>query len=187
MEPTAALHRAIDQITEIVVAIPPDRYDRSTPCEDFDVEALLNHTVASMQGLAEAAQGRTWDMGSYGRDNLGDDPAGALRAAGDSLREATTGDDVLERPWAMPSGDSPGAQAIAIGIMEVSQHAWDLAKATGQDVDFDDEVWEHALELAKQNLPPDDQRPAAAFGPSVPVAEDAPAADRLAAFMGRTP
>ena len=188
MEPTVALHRALDQTTGIVDRITDDQLDRPTPCEDFDVTALLNHTVASMQGLANAASGEPWDMATYGQDLLGGDPVGTFRAAASSLREATAGDDVLDRPWNMPFGESPGSQAINIAIMEVVQHGWDLARATDQrDVPFDDELSETALELARKNLPPDDQRPAAAFGPSVPAADDAPAHDRLAAFMGRTP
>jgi uncharacterized protein (TIGR03086 family) len=187
MEPTVALHRALDQLSAVVDATTADQYGLPTPCEDFDVKTLLNHTVASVRGLADAAAGTTWDMSMYGRDLLGDDPAGSFATAASALREATTGEDVLDRAWAMPSGESPGAQAIAIGILEVTQHAWDLARATGQDVAFDRELSEHALELAQQNLPPDDQRPPAAFGPSVPVDDAAPAHDRLAAFMGRTP
>ena len=49
---------------------------------DFDLRALLNHTVASLDGLADAATGSTWDLTAYGRDVLGDDPRGTfLRAA----------------------------------------------------------------------------------------------------------
>ena len=188
MEPTTALHRAIDQTSTIVAAIGDDQYGRPTPCDEFDVRALLNHTVASVQGLADAASGTTWDMTAYGRDVLGDDPKQAFADAADHLRQAAPqGGDTLERNWNMPFGETPGATAIAIAIMEVTQHGWDLAKATGQPPDFDDELAETALELARQNMPPDDQRPAQTFGPPVPVADDAPAPDRLAAFMGRTP
>jgi uncharacterized protein (TIGR03086 family) len=187
MEPTEALHRALTEITRISDGIVRDDLAHSTPCEDFDVKALLNHTVASMQGLAEAASGRPWDMSAYGRDVLDDDPKEAVRSAAAALRDATSAADILERPWAMPGGDRPGAQAIAIGIMEVAQHGWDLARATGQQPALDPAVSELALELARQNLPPDDERPPAAFARSVPVGDDAPAHDRLAAFMGRQP
>ena len=188
MEPTTALHRALDQTSTIVAAISDDQYGQSTPCDEFDVKALLNHFVASVQGLADAASGTTWDMGAYGRDVLGDDPKQTFADAADRLRQAAPQDPgTLERNWNMPFGETPGAQAIAIAIMEITQHGWDLAKATGQQPDFDDELAEATLELARQNMPPDDQRPEGTFGPPVPVADDAPATDRLAAFMGRTP
>ena len=189
MEPTEALHRAIDQAQRIVANIEPSQLGDPTPCTDFDVKGLLNHLVASVQGLADAASGQKWDLGAYGRDVLGDDPSGAFDTAADRLRAAVPGPSALEQEWAMPFGDSPGAQSIGIGIMEVAQHGWDLAKATGQDdpANFDDELSVTALELAQQNMPPDDQRPEGQFGPSVPVPEDAPPHDRLAGFMGRTP
>ena len=187
MEPDQALHRALDQIERIAGAIGTDQLDRSTPCTDFDVRALLNHTAVSMQGLADAASGRAWDMAAYGADVLGADPIGSFRTAAGALRDATSADDVLDRNWNMPFGETPGRQAIAIAIMEVAQHAWDLAGGTAQDVDFDQELAEQALELARANMPPDDQRPEGTFGPPVPVADDAPAADRLAGFMGRMP
>jgi uncharacterized protein (TIGR03086 family) len=187
MEPTDALRRALDQSERIVESIDPTQLDRPTPCTEFDVKALLNHTVASVQGLANAASGETWDMATYGHDLLGDDPVGAFKAAAAALRSATSGDDTLTREWAMPFGPTPGERAIAIGIMEVTQHGWDLAKATAPAPAFDEDLAAAALEVAKANMPPDDQRPAETFGPSVPVADDAPASDRLAAFLGRTP
>ena len=87
----------------------------------------------------------------------------------------------------MPSGEMPGEQAIAIPIIEVAQHGWDLARATKQPMSLDDAMAEEVLGIAKEYMPPDDQRPAEMFGPSVPVSKDAPPADRLAAFLGRTP
>ena len=188
MEPTTALHRAIDQTSTIVAAIDPDQFGRSTPCDDFDVKSLLNHTVASVQGLANAASGTPWDLAAYGRDVLGDDAKQSFATEAERLRDATPEDgDTLERNWNMPFGETPGAQAIAIGIMEITQHGWDLARATGQQPDFDDELSETALELARKNMPPDDKRTPDSFGPSVEIADDAPAHDRLAAFLGRRP
>ena len=187
MEPTTALHRALEQTSAVVANIDDGQLGLPTPCADFDVRALLNHTVASIGGLANAANGETWDMATYGRDLLGDDARGTFQRAVERLREATSGADTLERRWEMPFGQSPGSQAIAIAILEVTQHGWDLARATGQSPTFDDELSEAALELARQNLPPDDQRPPQAFGPSVPIDDGAPAHDRLAAFLGRTP
>ncbi len=187
MDNLDALHRGLDQMERIVRAISPTQYDRPTPCTDFDIRALLNHTVASLAGLASAATGETWDMTAYERDVLGDDPGSAFAEGVSALRRATVDGGSLERDWAMPFGPTPGEQAIAIGIIEVTQHGWDLAEAAGQDGPFDEELAEAALVLAHANMPPDDDRPAGTFGHSVPVPDDAPARDRLAGFLGRTP
>jgi uncharacterized protein (TIGR03086 family) len=186
MEAHETLHRAIDQAARLVDDLGDDDLAKPTPCDQFDVKALLNHLVASTDGLANAATGQTWNMATYGQDLVGDDPKGAFARAATRLRDATATSDTLERTWKMPFGESPGSRAIPIGIIELAQHAWDLGKATGR-TDLDEELGATALELAQQNMPPDDQRSPETFGKSVPVADDAPAPDRLAGFLGRQP
>jgi uncharacterized protein (TIGR03086 family) len=190
MDAHETLHQAIAQAERIADRIGDDDLARPTPCADFDVRALLNHLVASTEGLADAASGEQWDTSTYGQDLVGDDPKGAFRRATTKLRDATADPSALERTWAMPFGPSPGAQGAGIGIMELAQHAWDLAKATGQADDpgaFDDDVSRMALDLGRKFMPPDDQRPAEAFGPTVDVPDDAPLHDQLAGFLGRQP
>jgi uncharacterized protein (TIGR03086 family) len=89
MERTGALHRALDQTEAIVDATTPEQLSCPTPCSQFDLRDLLNHTVASVQGLADAASRRGWDMSIYTQDALGKDPYGAFNAAAAQLREAT--------------------------------------------------------------------------------------------------
>ena len=185
MESTELLHRALDHATAVVEAITPDQMSNKTPCREFDVRTLLNHTTASVQAFAGAATGDTLDMSLYGEDLIGDDPSGAFKQAADNLRAATANAAALTRPWGMPSGEMPGERAIAIPIIEVAQHGWDLARATKQPRSLDDAMAEEVLGIAKEYMPPDDQRPAEMFGPSVSISESAPPADRLAAFLGR--
>ncbi len=85
------------------------------------------------------------------------------------------------RTWKLAFGDSPGDQAMSVAVIEFHQHAWDIARATGQDVDFDPSVTAAARASAEALI--------AAFGrqgnvfkPEVPCPDDAPAEDCLAAF-----
>ena len=69
------------------------------------------------------------------------------------------------------------------------QHGWDLARATGQAANLDPDVAAKLLEFAQMAIPdtfrgPEGQAP---FGAAIDVSESAPAADRLAGFLGRTP
>ena len=186
MESTEALRRAIDQTQTIVDAITPDQMEKPTPCSDFNVKALLNHVVVSMQEFAKSASGEGFDFAAYGKDALGTDHRAAFRDAGARLRDAAAS-GAGDRDWSMGSGPLPGDRGLAMTAMEITQHGWDLARATGQEGVFDEELCETVLELARQNMPPDEQRSPQAFGTSVPIGDDAPAHDRLAAFMGRTP
>ncbi|GAC1399435.1 MAG: hypothetical protein NVSMB65_17510 [Chloroflexota bacterium] len=58
--------------------------------------------------------------------------------------------------------------------------------ATGQHPAFDPDVVQAALQFTMQTLPPV-RPPGSPFAAPVPVADDAPAIDRLVAYLGRTP
>ena len=68
---------------------------------------------------------------------------------------------------------------------DVFMHAWDLARATGQDDRLDAE---HAAELLVGMEPIDAMlRASGQYGPRVEPPPDADATDRLMAFVGRDP
>ncbi len=59
---------------------------------------------------------------------------------------------------------------VGLRFADLTVHAWDLAKATGQPTELD-------------GMP---RPPGGPVGPEVPVPAEAPTCDRLAGFMGRT-
>jgi hypothetical protein len=59
----------------------------------------------------------------------------------------------------------------------------DLAQATGQPADLPDDLAERSLAFARTQLT--EQARPGRFGPAQSVAEQAPAIERLAAFLGR--
>ena len=138
--------------------------------------------MVSTQFFAEAAEGngKTFDLKAYGEDH------GQGQGAVSALRTATKDPAVLKETLPMPWGDSPGEQIVSITLIEEVQHGWDIARASGQKPTYDKDISELALKLAPSNMPSDDKRTADTFGPSKPCADDAPAVDRLAAFLGRT-
>ena len=85
----------------------------------------------------------------------------------------------------MPFGAVPGMIAVGFATLEVAQHGWDVATASGQDADFDSEVTETALATARM-APAEQVRQAGVFGPEQECPSGAPAHDQLAAFVGRT-
>jgi len=70
--------------------------------------------------------------------------------------------------------------------VETITHGWDLAKATGQRPAFDPDVMRAATQFVRPDAP-GARPPSAAFAAPVPVADDLPELDRLAASLGRTP
>jgi uncharacterized protein (TIGR03086 family) len=70
-----------------------------------------------------------------------------------------------------------------IRLYDLLAHGWDIARATGQDPELPVDAAEAALRFARDQVV-DDARPGR-FEPPQPVAEDAPAIERLVGFLGR--
>ena len=102
------------------------------------------------------------------------------------LVKAWTAPGALGRSYAMPWGETPGVMLVGFMVIEQVTHGWDLARATGQEPSFGDELAEATLELACSY---DDEaiRVPGMFGPAVAVPSAAAAIDRLAGFLGRRP
>ena len=184
MDQIEALERAVDQTGEIVASVTPDQLSKPTPCAKWDVRALLNHTIAGVHMFDDAAQEKEFDMSRSQRDMVGTDPADSYEAGAAKLKETLRQPGVLDRTWTMPFGATPGQIAISIAAVETLQHGWDVAKATGQQFEFDPELTQAAL-AAAQLFPPDIVRQPGVFGPEADCPSAAPLEDRLAAFLGR--
>jgi uncharacterized protein (TIGR03086 family) len=190
MDSLAMINRVLDETARIVDGIEPAQLDDPTPCADWTVRDVLNHITggADMFAIA-AAEGKVPDeeLGQLmAGDNLGSDFKASFKAAAGRATTAFAADGVLDKVITLPFGEMPAGVALDIAIFDVTTHAWDLAKATGQSTALDPEVLGTALELA-QGMLSDDFRASGLFGQPVPVPDDAPLQDRLAGFTGRTP
>ena len=185
MDQIEAFERAIDQTGEIVAGVTPDQLTKPTPCADWDVRALLNHTISGVYMFDDAAQEKEFDTSRFSKDLVGTDPADSYEQGAAKLKTTVRQSGLLDRNWTMPFGATPGQIAISIATVESVIHGWDIAKATGQQPNFDAELTEVATQAA-QLFPPDIARAPGVFGPEKECAPDAPMEDRLAAFLGRT-
>ena len=84
--------------------------------------------------------------------------------------------------------EMPATVMGTVGLNEVVAHGWDLGRSTGQSFLPDENSIEGCLEfLVPMAQPGAENNRAPAFGPVVPVADDAPGLDRLVALTGRDP
>jgi len=179
------LGRALATTSRVVHHTHPDQYAAPTPCADWDVRTLLNHLVAGNTFFAASARGDKADMSVWAHDHLGhDDPGTRYDDTAKTALAAWHTPGATDRTAALPSG-GPGPHYIDMYLLEALLHGWDLATATGQDRSLDDEVV-RAVTGTWTGTVPDEVR-GMIFGPVVPAAPDAPALDRLAAYLGRTP
>jgi uncharacterized protein (TIGR03086 family) len=183
---------ALDQATQIVEGVTDGQHALPTPCADWDVDALLNHMIGTNWMFVGFAEGKqfseeetTTPAMASGNGSTGD-AAEAYRQSAEALKRAWREPGRLAQSYQLPFGELPGEAVLSIHTMELVQHGWDLAKATGQKAEYDPAAVAVAHDFARMSFP-SPRSPGVPIGAEVPVSEDAPAVDRLAAFMGRTP
>jgi len=184
MDAINVLLRAVDQTGRIVSNVKPDQMGDSTPCDDWTVRELLNHAITCVKMFDGSAHATPFDPSMFGDDNVGDDPGRRYEAFAAEFRSTLGKPGVLDGIWTMPFGEVPGPIGASFATLELAQHGWDVARATGQDADFDPEVTEVAFTTAKL-APAEQVRVPGVFGNESPCGSDAPAHDQLAAFLGR--
>ena len=182
MDEVATMHEVIALTGRVVDNIEPSQLDNPSPCEGWTVRDVLNHITggATMFGLC-VRDGAVPDekLGELmAGDNLGDDYKGSFHRATADAEESFAIPGAMDKIVKLPFGEMPAGMALNIAIFDVTTHAWDLAKATGQSTDLDPETVTVAYQVA-QTMLSDDWRDAGMFGQ--------PVADRLAGLAGRTP
>ena len=154
-----------------------------TPCPDWDVRTLINHMLGALTMFRDVATDGSADPALFTRDLVGDDALVSFdKVAGEVV--AAWRARGLEGTATLPFGELPASVALELATMEMVVHAWDLAAATTQSVDWDQELLTENLSFVRATFASSEAR-GANFGPPVPVADDAPTIDRLVGFLGR--
>ena len=179
----ARFDRAVTAAASVFDGVTVEQWSDPTPCTEWTVHQLMNHVVGGTRQFINLMNGG----GPLDRslDYLGPDPAAAFRDAAADRRAVFAADGALERPAPTPFGERPGAVLLEMRVTEMMTHGWDLARATGQSTDLDPELAESCIDGFLKLQANAGDRAGMPFGEAQPVADDAPAADRLAAAAGR--
>jgi uncharacterized protein (TIGR03086 family) len=187
MDSVATIQRVIDETTRLVDGVSPGQLNEPTPCTDWTVRDVINHVAGGATMVALSIQdGSVSDekMGELmGGDNLGDDYKASFRAATARAMEVFRQPGALDKQVRLPFGEMPAAVALNIGIFDVTTHATDIARATGQQFE-DTELLQTALDLGRQMIGAEMRQPGI-FDAEQPVGEHASLVDQLQAFAGR--
>jgi uncharacterized protein (TIGR03086 family) len=185
MDQIDLLEGILTKTGDVLEGVRADQSGQPTPCDDYDVEALVNHIVGWIRVFEAGSQGRTYDgdPSSYAH---GEDPVSEFRVAAGGLVDGWR-EHGLDRKVRLTSGEIPGEMAFNMTLMEYLMHGMDLAVATGQPVPYTETEAAETLARAEKILPPEYRGDSMPFAHIVPIADDAPAIDRLAAFLGRKP
>ena len=183
-----ALHdHALRRATEVIAGIEAADLDKPTPCEGWDLRALLAHCVGQNHGFADAVSGPDAPPSAYAPRPP--DP-GAWVTSAKRVHAAFRAADPDRRVLLVefgPDARFPVRTVLGFHLLDTVVHTWDLATALGQPFRPADELLTVVAEGAKQ-VPTGAAReqPGAAFGPVLDVPGDDPWAATLAR-LGRAP
>jgi uncharacterized protein (TIGR03086 family) len=182
-DPAAAHRQTAAVFTEVVREISEEKWDTPSPVADWTARDVVRHLVEWSTGFLESNSEVRLQRGPA----FGDDPAGAWENHRDAIQAILDDPDRSAMPvTSEPLGEMTVAEAIdAIYTDDIFMHTWDLAKATGQDVELDP----HRCEQIASTPPEVEElmRASGQFGPRAPVDDGASPQDRMAAFIGRDP
>ena len=135
---------ALASTRHFVAGIGADRWGASTPCEGWDVRALVNHIVTGNYWAGELARGRTIEeVGDrLDGDVLGDDPLSEYDTSSGAASAVFHMPGAMEAPCAVSYGPVPGEVYIGHRLIDVVVHGWDVAKATSQETGLAPELVE---------------------------------------------
>lgn len=186
---TVDLESAGNALLATVKGIEDEHLGRETPCEGVSVGQLLHHVVGLVQVFRATAAKEFGPL-----TDTPPDPSSAPVVEDGWQAALEEHVPTLVRAWREPAAgegmtraggvDLPGEVAGRVALDELVLHAWDLARATGQEYVLDDATAAACLEFVEQFDPAGTP---GLFGPAVPVADDAPVLDQLVARAGRDP
>ena len=184
MDLLTALDQTFTHAATVVAGVRPDQLDDPTPCTEWDVRALMMHTLGVVDNIGRGVRGEALMPSPLGvalEPDLGTQFAGITGSTLAAWRAADLGATVD-----IGAGPMPGGAAAGINLLDTATHSWDLARATGQPEALPDALAEQVLAAAQGIVTPE-IRGFAGFDPEIEVGPDADATVRLVAFMGRKP
>jgi uncharacterized protein (TIGR03086 family) len=180
-------------MSQLVAGVRDDQLAEPTPCTDYALGDLVQH----VRVLAEAftVSGRKEQPAGGSQPPA---PGDASLLSGDWREETAAWLVQLADVWSDPAAWEGTAwiagfeaPASAIGITAANElvvHGWDVARASGQELAFDDSALAPSREfVAMMSGPGSEDSRGDAFGPALPVPEGASTLDEVIAGNGRDP
>lgn len=184
MDLVSALAQTFDHTHRIVGGVSAEQMTNTTPCSDWNVQALLSHTIGVISNIGMAvATGQP--PSAPPSAVLTKDLGAQFRAAADATLAAWTAAGI-DGDTNIGAGPMPRQAAIGINLLDTATHSWDIARATGQPGELPAELAQMILGICR-SIVTDEIRGFAGFAPAVPVAADASPTQQLVAFLGRQP
>ena len=181
---TQPLEQAISVARNVLDGVSADQLSASTPCASWTVAELINHMVGGQSFFAACVNGEM--PSGEAHDHAGGEFRAAFDEQSAACLAAFRAEGAMAKTVTAPFGEMPAAAFMGLAITDTFQHAWDLAKATGQDTDLAPDLATVLLGQARANISANFRGPEGApFGAEQSADAEASPADQLAAFLGR--
>jgi uncharacterized protein (TIGR03086 family) len=181
--PVLDLGPAAEEMSALIAAVPDEMLGRPTPCPAYRLGDLIEHVGGLALAFAAAAAKERGPMTAAA-------PSGdAARLSEDWRTRIPRNLSAMAAAWRDPAAwtgmtqaggaELPGEAAGLAGADELVVHAWDIARASGQELTADPAAVEAAHSfLATAGGP---------FGPVVAVPAGRPLLDQVIGLAGRDP
>jgi uncharacterized protein (TIGR03086 family) len=130
------LHRrSVETFDRFVHRIGAAQWGDATPCDAWDVRALVNHLTNENLWAEALFGGRSIaDVGSaFDGDVLGDDPVATWERVSAAALGRMGEPDAMDRPVELSRGRVPGRVYAVELFADHVMHSWDLARGIGTD------------------------------------------------------
>lgn len=182
--PLTAFDLVTAEVTTLL-AVADNAGGGAVPLDGWSAVRLRQHFVETLAEYTAAVEGAPpRPPGSPVPTDL-PHRAADFRAAAARARDAFARPGALTAVWRTQIGPQPGAAVLQHVLNELISHAWDLARSVDRTVALPDALvgqcqasWRAFFETFG--------RPEVNFGPERAAPAGASAADRLAAYLGRT-
>lgn len=185
MDLLSAHRSALRQFDTRVQLITDAQWANSTPDRDWTVTDLVSHLVNEQLWVPPLMAGRTIaEVGdAFDGDVLGPDPKGAWSRAAAAARTAFEEPGALDRKVHLSFGVVGVPVYLRQMTLDLTVHAWDLARAIGADDEMPNDLVTTVLEDAQQSAP--QWQDSGLFAPSIPVPGCTDDLTELLALLGR--
>ena len=189
--PNLDLRPATERMARLLGEVDDEALANATPCPDYRLGDLIDHVggfaLAFTAAAAKELNGLTSGPRAAAAANL--ELGWRARITGDlaGLAAAWQAPDAWEGMTKAGGVDLPGALAGRVALDELVVHGWDIAQATGQSFDCDDETLGEVEATVRQIRRGNEGELPGLFGPIVAVPETAPRLDTVLGLTGRDP
>jgi uncharacterized protein (TIGR03086 family) len=179
----------VRRLLGLAANVSDDQLDNTTPCQGRTVRQLIGHLVgltAAFRAAADKDFGPLTDTNpdASGWPDADDGWRATLNRRGPLLVEAWRSPAAWEGMTRAGGVDLPGEVAGLVALDEVVLHGWDLARATGQDYEIDEQTAAALLPFVSGFDPAGTP---GMFGPAVDTSPDSTAFEQVLARAGRDP